>query len=69
VPASDYYLATQIDGKNPSRWSWEIRRHKGSLGVKLTDGGYQSQAVAELAGQRELQKFLAELIQEEKRKR
>jgi hypothetical protein len=69
LPASDYYLATQIDGKNPNRWSWEIRRHNGSLGVKLTDGGYQSRAAAELAGQRVLQKFLADLIKEEKRKR
>ncbi len=60
---------TYEDAKNPHAWHWEIKRHGKSLGVKLTGGAYQSQAAAEFAGQREFQRFIADLIQEEKRKR
>lgn len=69
MPASDYSLVTYDDGKNPRPWHWEIKRLGKSLGVKLSGGGYQSQAADEFAGQREFQKFLADLIQEEERKR
>jgi hypothetical protein len=68
---------TYEDAKNPRAWHWEIKRHgkslgvklTGSLGVKLTGGAYQSQAATEFAGQREFQRFITDLIQEEKRKR
>ena len=69
MPASDYSLVTYEDGKTPRAWCWEIKREGKSLGVRLSGGGYQSQAAAEFAGQRELQRFLADLIHEERRKR
>jgi hypothetical protein len=69
VPASDYSLEIFDDGKLPHPWRWEIKRHNRSLGVKLTGGGYQSQAAAEFAGRRQFQEFLVALALEEKRRR
>jgi len=60
---------TYEDGKNPRTWHWEIKRQGKSLGVKVTGGGYQSQAAAEFAGRRSLQEFLTALALEEKNKR
>jgi hypothetical protein len=38
------------------------------LGVKFGSGGYQSQTAAEFAAKQALQRFLEDLVREEKRK-
>lgn len=64
----DYYVFTARRGDYPERWSWEIRRKSKPLGVKLTEGGFQSELAALFAGQRALADFLSGLAKEEKRK-
>ena len=50
----DYYVTTVDAGARPHPWRWEIRRHSKPMGVNLGDGGYQSQAAAEYAGNQAL---------------
>ena len=64
----DYYVFTSRRGNYPERWSWEIRRKSKSLGVKMTEDGFQSEMAAQFAGKRALADFLTELSKEEKRK-
>lgn len=64
----DYYIATFDTGARPFPWRWEIRRRSEPMGVKLGAGGYQSQALAELAGKRALERFIVELAREKRRK-
>jgi hypothetical protein len=66
---NDYYVFTSRRGDYPERWSWEIRRKSKRLGVKLTEGGFQSEMAALIAGQRALADFLSDLSKEEKRPR
>jgi len=46
----DYYIASFETDKRPYAWRWEFRRHSRPMGVRLTEGGYQSEAAAEYAG-------------------
>jgi len=66
---SDYYLVTFATDKRPYPWAWEIKRRSRSMGIRLTDDGFQSQASAEIAGNRALEEFLEALAKEEKAKR
>ena len=64
---SDYYIVTfQTDSATQS-WHWEIRRSRSPMGVRVTEGGYQTKVAAEYAGKRELAKFLDLLAKEERR--
>jgi hypothetical protein len=65
---NDYYVVTSRPGQYPDRWRWEIHRKSKPLGLKMAEGGYQSESAAELAGKRALQEFLADLAKEEKRR-
>ncbi len=65
---SDYYVLTSRRGNYPERWSWEICRKSKPLGVKMTEGGFQSEMAAKFAGERALTDFLTELSKVEKRK-
>ena len=65
--ADDYVVAIKTD-KRPFPWRWEIRRHSKPMGVRVSDGGYQSQTAAEFAGKQALGRFLVELIREEERR-
>jgi transcriptional regulator with XRE-family HTH domain len=67
--APDYYVFTFQTDERPFPWRWEVRRHSRPMGVRIGDGGYQSQAAAEFAGKRALQRFLVELAAEERRRR
>ena len=66
--APDYFIETIDTGARPFPWRWEIRRHSKPIGIKLGAGGYQSQTAAEYAGQQALQRFLADLAKEERRR-
>jgi hypothetical protein len=66
-PIQDYYVITSQRGEQPPRWSWEILHKSTPLGIKMTGGGYQSDAAAQLAGKQALAEFLADLSKEEKR--
>ena len=66
---NDYYVVTSRRGQQPERWSWEIHRKSTPLGIKMTGGGYQSEAAAQFAGKQALAEFLADLLKEEKRSR
>jgi hypothetical protein len=65
----DYYIVVFETDKRPYPWRWEIRRHSKPMGVRITKGGYQSQAAAEYAGKIALARFLEALTVEEKRGR
>ena len=64
-----YYVFTFQTDQRPFSWRWEIRRHSRPMGVKLGAGGYQSRTAAEFAGKDALERFLAELSKEERRRR
>jgi hypothetical protein len=66
---SDYYIVTSQTNSDPQSWHWEIRRGRNPMGVRVTEGGYQTQMAAEHAGKRELAKFLDLLAKEERRQR
>ena len=66
---SDYYLVTFATDKRTYPWAWEIKRRSRPMGIRLTDDGFQSQASAEIAGNRALEEFLEALAKEEKAKR
>jgi hypothetical protein len=53
----DYYVVTFETKASVQSWHWEIRRRSNPMGVRLTEGGYQTQMAAENAGKRELAKF------------
>jgi hypothetical protein len=64
----DYHIVTLDTEQRPLRWRWELRRHSAPMGVIVGRSGYQSQAAAEYAGKRELERFLIALAKEERRK-
>jgi hypothetical protein len=64
----DYHVFTFQTDERPFPWRWEIRRYSKPMGVKLGSGGYQSQSAAEFAGKNALERFLVELLKEERRR-
>ena len=66
---SDYYIVTIQTNSDGQSWHWEIRRCHNPMGVRVTEGGYQTQMAAEYAGKRELAEFLDMLAKEERRQR
>ena len=64
--APDYYIVTLETDERPYPWRWELRRHSRPMGVRVTEGGYQSQTAAEYAGRQALAKFLEALAREER---
>jgi len=67
--APDYYIETVNTGGRPYPWRWELRRRSKPMGIKIGDGGYQSQIAAEYAGKQALERFLQALAIEERRNR
>jgi hypothetical protein len=65
----DYYLVTFTTNERPYPWAWEIKRRSKPMGIRLTGNCFQSQAAAEVAGNRALKQFLEALAKEEKRTR
>ena len=65
----DYYIEIFDTGARPDLWRWELRRRSIPMGVRFGSGGFQSRAAAEYAGKQALERFLAELSNEERRKR
>jgi hypothetical protein len=65
----DYYIVTFQTNSDPQSWHWEIRRCRNPMGVRVTEGGYQTRMAAEYAGKQELAKFLDLLAKEERRQR
>lgn len=65
----DYHIVTYETDKRPYPWRWEITRHSKPMGVRITEGGYQSQAAAQYAGKIALAGFLEALAIEAKRGR
>jgi hypothetical protein len=63
----DYYIFAFRTDERPFPWRWEIRRHSKPMGVKLGSGGYQSQSAAEFAGKNALERFLVDVLKEERR--
>jgi hypothetical protein len=66
---SDYCIVTFQTASDPQSWHWEICRCSNPMGIRVTEGGYQTQMAAEYAGKRELAKFLDLLAKEERRQR
>ena len=68
MQVSEYYIITSREGEHPKAWCWEIQRRSKPMGVKLSGGGFQSEAAAEFAGKRALAELLEALSKEELRK-
>ena len=66
---TDYYLVTFTTNERPHSWAWEIKRRTKPMDIRYTDSGFESQAAAEIAGNRELKEFQEALATEENRKR
>lgn len=64
---SEYFVVASETGKQPHAWSWELRCRKKPMGIKVWEGGMQSQQAAEFAGKRALSDFLIALTAESKR--
>jgi hypothetical protein len=64
-PINDYYVITSRRGQNPDRSSWEIRRKRKPLGIKMTGDGFLSDGAAQFAGKQALADFLSDLAKEE----
>lgn len=64
----DFYIEVVDTGERPHPWRWELRRRSVPMGVRFGATGFQSRAAAEYAGNRALERFLAELSREERRK-
>jgi hypothetical protein len=64
----DYFIVTFQLSSEPQSWHWEIRRSSNPMGVRVTQGGYQTENAAECAGKQELAKFLNLLAREERRR-
>jgi len=69
IKQPDYYLLTFTTNERPCTWAWEIKRHSKPMDIRYTDSGFESQAAAEIAGNRELKEFQEALATEENRKR
>jgi hypothetical protein len=53
-----FYVAVSRNGHIRDGWSWEIRRRRRPMGVKLRESGYRSHRAAYLAGKNALEDFL-----------
>jgi len=69
IDPNDYHVITSRRGEHPDRWSWEIRRKRKPLGIRMIGDGYQSDTAAQFAGSQALADFLSDLSKEEKRPR
>ena len=60
-----YFVITKLVGPRvrPIRWTWEIRRRSGQLGVKYDGEEYATAQDARLAGEKALNEFLNDLGQ------
>jgi hypothetical protein len=64
---ADYYLFVSETGTRPNAWGWEIRRNSVPMGVRLSEGGFQSRQAAEFSGVHALSDFLIALGAEQRR--
>ena len=55
---NDYEVFAARDKDHPQRWHWEIRRKSKPMGIRVAEGGFQSEIAARFAGKRALAEFL-----------
>jgi len=67
IKRSDYYLVTFTMNERPPTWAWEIKAPRQAMDFRYTGSGFESQAAAEMAGNRKLKEFQEALAIEEKR--
>jgi hypothetical protein len=57
-PRRSFYVVVSRCGDERDGWSWEIRRKRRPMGVRLRQGGFRSHRAAQLAGMDALEDFL-----------
>jgi hypothetical protein len=57
-PRRSFYVAVFRSGDDRDGWSWEIRRKRRPMGVRLWESGFRSHRAAESAGRTALEDFL-----------
>ena len=62
----DYYIVNFGTDECPRSWRWELRRYSEPMGVKITEGGYESRTAAQDAGKIALENFLEALAKEKR---
>jgi hypothetical protein len=63
-PRRSFYVVVSRNGREQDAWSWEIRRKRRPMGVRLWQGGFRSHRAAQLAGKDALEDFLNDLAVE-----
>ena len=63
---NDYDVFAARDKAHPQRWHWEIRRKSKPMGIRVAEGGFQSEMAARFAGKRALAEFLNALSKEKR---
>ncbi|MDH6262612.1 hypothetical protein [Bradyrhizobium sp. BR13661] len=61
-PRRSFYVVVSWSGNEPDGWSWEIRRKRRPMGIKLREVGFPSHRAAHDAGRLALEDFLNGLM-------
>jgi hypothetical protein len=57
-PRRSFYVVVFRQGTDKDAWSWEIRRKRRPLGIRLREGGFRSHHAAQMAGRAALEELL-----------
>jgi hypothetical protein len=63
-PRKSFYVVVYRNGDDWDSWCWEIRRKRRPMGIRLLEGGFQSEHAAHLAGKHALEDLLNGLVME-----
>jgi len=61
-PRRSFYVVVSWTGDTHDGWSWEIRRKRKPMGIKVREAGYRSHRAARQAGRLALEDFLNGLV-------
>ncbi len=61
-PRRSFYVVVSWSGDAGQEWSWEIRRKRRPMGIRLRDVGFRSHRAAHEAGRLALEDFLNGLV-------
>jgi hypothetical protein len=60
-PRRSFHVVVFREGIDKGAWSWEIRRKRRPLGIRLREGGFRSHQAAQMAGRAALEDLLNRL--------
>jgi hypothetical protein len=57
-PRRSFHVVVSRERADKRAWSWEIRRKRRPLGIRLREGGFRSHHAAQMAGRTALEDLL-----------